>query len=113
MQNTLRYFKYGSLKNENLFQTLNFRIVLTFFPSELVFIRKILWRAVRNVVWSMAWFLLRNNTRDHPNIILRQHIFGLFLTHPPYVSINSTERQQKFLTPLTQSLWWRNIGMVT
>ena len=25
--------------------------------------------------------------------ILRQHIFGLFLTHPPEVSINSTEHQ--------------------
>ena len=35
-------------------------------------------------------------------------------THP-YVSINSTERQQKnaiFLTPPTQSFWWRNVGMV-
>ena len=26
--------------------------------------------------------------------ILCQHIFGLFQTHPPYVSIDSTERQQ-------------------
>ena len=26
---------------------------------------------------------------------LRQQIFGLFLTHPPYVSMNNTERQQK------------------
>ena len=36
-------------------------------------------------------------------------------THPPYVSINSTERQQKnaiFLTPPTQSFCWCNIGMV-
>ena len=27
-------------------------------------------------------------------LILRQHIFGLFLTHLPYVSIDSNERQQ-------------------
>ena len=27
--------------------------------------------------------------------ILHPHIFRLFLTHPPYVDINSTERQKK------------------
>ena len=34
--------------------------------------------------------------------ILRQHIFELFLTHPPCISIDSTERQEKchFLTRL-------------
>ena len=34
--------------------------------------------------------------------ILHQHIFGIFQAHPPYVSMNSTERQQKmviFLIP--------------
>ena len=49
--------------------------------------------------------------------ILHQHIFGLFFdppNHPPYVSINSTERQQNwhFLTSTTQFSCWRNIGMV-
>ena len=34
-------------------------------------------------------------TRSHfRDVILRRHIFGLFLTHLPYVSIDSNERQQ-------------------
>ena len=58
---------------------------------------------------SKGWNLdpLKNHRPSHQKYIvklmytygtipkLRQHIFGLFLTHPPYFSINSTERQQK------------------
>ena len=50
--------------------------------------------------------------------ILRQHNFGLFLTHPPahYVSINKVLNFSKsghFLYPPTKSFWWRNIWMVS
>ena len=44
-------------------------------------------------------------------IPLRQHIFGLFLTNPPYVSIKSTENSH-FSDPATQFICWHNKGMV-
>ena len=46
--------------------------------------------------------------------ILRQHLFGLFLTHPPYVSINLkvSKKLSFFWLHPPQSLCWRNIGMV-
>ena len=48
--------------------------------------------------------------------ILRQHIFGLFMTHPPtlpQVKLYWTlAKITNFLTPPTKSLCWRIIGMV-
>ena len=67
------------------------------------------------LLYSLAKILVSENTAFWPTFtgfvptirlpssgigaiqILRQYLFGLYLTHPPYVSINSTESQQKML----------------